>query len=87
MDRSFGMTLATVIGSENIKELHKVYKSSHIIRVIKSKDVMCGVCGRYGRDHKCIQGFGTDLDGEGRKICNGYLSPNNMSLRRTGGEI
>jgi hypothetical protein len=39
------------------EELHKLYASQNIIRVIKSRK-MSGACSTYGGDEKCIQHFG-----------------------------
>jgi hypothetical protein len=39
------------------EELHNLYATTNIIRVIKW-DVRGGTCSTYGRDEKCTQDFG-----------------------------
>ena len=53
MDRSLRMTQATESGCENNKKLREVYKSSDIIRVIKTGMRCVGhVAGKGGRGHQ-----------------------------------
>jgi hypothetical protein len=41
------------------EELHDLYTSQNIMRVIKSRRIkMGGTCSTHGRDEKCIQYFG-----------------------------
>jgi hypothetical protein len=39
-------------------ELHDVYSSPNIVRVIKSKGVVGGACGTQGGGERRLQGFG-----------------------------
>jgi hypothetical protein len=39
-------------------ELHILYSSPNIIRQIKSRRMVGGTCGTYGREEKSVQGFG-----------------------------
>jgi hypothetical protein len=41
------------------KELNDLYSSLNIVRLIKiEKNEMSGACNTYGREERCIQGFG-----------------------------
>jgi hypothetical protein len=44
------------------EELSDLYSSPNIIRVIKSRRMneIGGACGTYGRQERCIQGFGRE---------------------------
>ena len=42
------------------EELNDLYFSPYIVRVIKSRRMRWGGCGRYGRREKCAQGFGRE---------------------------
>jgi hypothetical protein len=39
-------------------ELHSLYYSSNIVRVIKARKLRCGTCGMHGGGERCLQGFG-----------------------------
>jgi hypothetical protein len=46
-------------------ELHSLYSSSNIIRVIKSRRMRCaGHVARMGEGERCLQGFGWEARGE-----------------------
>jgi hypothetical protein len=40
------------------EELHGLYSSPSIVRVIKAEDEMGGACGAHGGGEGCIQHFG-----------------------------
>jgi hypothetical protein len=40
------------------EEIRNLYASPSIIRVIESRDEMCGARSTHGRDEKCIKNFG-----------------------------
>jgi hypothetical protein len=87
MNRSLRVTQATEIGCENNKKLREVYKSSHIVRLIKTR-VRCvghvaGWGGGGGLAPDVHKNLGTYRDGDGGKTWKLYLSPNTMQLRRT----
>jgi hypothetical protein len=59
--RIFGPKGEEVTGScrrLHMEELHNLYASPYIIRVIKSRKVMGGTCSTHGRRENFIQDFG-----------------------------
>jgi hypothetical protein len=44
---------------EKSEELHNLYSSTSINRMIKSRSMgLVGTCSAHGGDEKCVQGFG-----------------------------
>jgi hypothetical protein len=59
--RIFGPKGEEVVGGWRIlynEELHNLYASSDIIRMIKTMTIRWGACSTHGRDKKCIQNLG-----------------------------
>jgi len=46
------------------EELNDLYTSPNIIQVIKSRRMVWGACSKYGREERCIQGFGEKTRGK-----------------------
>jgi hypothetical protein len=46
------------------KELHALYSSPNIIRVIMSRRQMGRTCGTYGGEERCMQGFSGEICGK-----------------------
>jgi len=42
------------------EELNDLYSSPSIVRVIIEKNEVGGACSTYGREERCIQGFGME---------------------------
>jgi hypothetical protein len=41
------------------EEIHNLYASPNIVRLIKSRRVIDGACSTHGR-HECVQNFGSE---------------------------
>jgi hypothetical protein len=58
--RIFGPKRDEVTGEwrrQHKKEIYALYSSPNIIRVVKLRRQMGRICGTYGGNEKCIEGF------------------------------
>jgi hypothetical protein len=63
MKMSFQMFTSLLWRKMHNEELHILYSFPNIIRQIKSRSEVCGMCGIHGREDECVQGF----DGKARR--------------------